>query len=1076
MEQMDQKTWLWREKSSENIIVNFAATAADKLNSNPSIKGKDKEGIKADPMTDLNYLKEKLSSVIAECNTKNDLVEKHAEMVQEAIAGWEKAEVEAISLKQELDKALQQRLSGEGRLAQLDSALKECMQHLRFVREEQEQRIRDAVMKASREFDKTQLILEEKLADSNRKLAQLGCENSHLSKALKVKEKLIEDLNDQRTQSEADFKALAGRLEYTEKDNASLKYEIRVLEKELEIRNEEREFNRRTAEASHKQHLESVKRIAKLESECQKLRILVRKRLPGPAAVAKMKNEVDIWGRDPSEMRRRRQSHSYSGSMAEFAADDAVDSPNKRISFLTEQLHTMEEENKTLRDILSKKNNELQFSRVMHARTASKLSQAELQLDKEQTRRGSLCSVDQLSEIGSDDKVSCSESWASALISELEHFKSGKLVGTQSDKTVVNSDINLMNDFVEMEKLAIVSVDEPPESPAVSLVENGETVGSLEPELGENSSETTAKEMISAPNYGSGFEVSNGGSQSKGISSNKFPSWIEEILRLISEQSRATKSKPEELIEEVRKALPQRSSNWDEFSREKNVPSLADSSNGLVGINIMSMEKGNQQLQSNLGKSICKVIELIEGINPTTADYATQDTFSGKDGSLFPYKSSETSTGYMVRVFQWKISELSVIMKQFTCTCNDLINGKADMEKFAQEVASALEWILNHCFSLQDVSSMKDAIKKHFEWDDTRSEGEMEVGVISQFSNGYNNHLFQMEDLHGNLREEIKKLKDELANVESVKKGLEERLLSVIDKTNLLTVQLGESEQKNANLNTEIETLKGSKRMVEDQIKELKVVNEDLRTQLKTARVELNEAQLDLSNLEEELDNKTSCCEELEATCLELQLQLESVKKESVPNQEEQQLQTEMEITAASEKLAECQATILNLGKQLKALASPRDAALFDEVIANPNDTTATITVANTTSSPATTISAASPKHKLTNQRFSLLDQMIAEDETRGEVLKSLKEREMSMHTEQPTTSLDGNSKSSVGVNGAQDSSGWKAGLNGINNNVDIDADSALRILPSKKQGKKQRSGGFLRKFFGKRKKVTARN
>lgn len=42
------------------------------------------------------------------------------------------------------------------------------------------------------------------------------------------------------------------------------------------------------------------------------------------------------------------------------------------------------------------------------------------------------------------------------------------------------------------------------------------------------------------------------------------------------------------------------------------------------------------------------------------------------------------------------------------------------------------------------------------------------------------------------------------------------------------------------------------------------------------------------------------------------------------------------EIAAASEKLAECQETILNLGKQLKALASPRDAALFDKVISTP--------------------------------------------------------------------------------------------------------------------------------------------
>ena len=41
----------------------------------------------------------------------------------------------------------------------------------------------------------------------------------------------------------------------------------------------------------------------------------------------------------------------------------------------------------------------------------------------------------------------------------------------------------------------------------------------------------------------------------------------------------------------------------------------------------------------------------------------------------------------------------------------------------------------------------------------------------------------------------------------------------------------------------------------------------------------------------------------------------------------------QLEISTASEKLIECRETILNLGKQLKALASPKDAILFDQVL-----------------------------------------------------------------------------------------------------------------------------------------------
>lgn len=92
----------------------------------------------------------------------------------------------------------------------------------------------------------------------------------------------------------------------------------------------------------------------------------------------------------------------------------------------------------------------------------------------------------------------------------------------------------------------------------------------------------------------------------------------------------------------------------------------------------------------------------------------------------------------------------------------------------------------------------------------------------------------------------------------------------------------------------------------------------------------------------------------------------------------------EWEITAASEKLAECQETILNLGKQLKAMASPREAALFDKVITNPTDV-------NTT----TAIATGPTSHKTMSRRSSLLDQMLAEDGTTTKDLMFPKTKEV---------------------------------------------------------------------------------
>ncbi|WOG89690.1 hypothetical protein DCAR_0208928 [Daucus carota subsp. sativus] len=66
------------------------------------------------------------------------------------VQGREKAE--ARSLKQEAEKPLKQILACEDRLVSMDASLKECMQQLRFAREEQEKRIYDAIRK-SREYE-----------------------------------------------------------------------------------------------------------------------------------------------------------------------------------------------------------------------------------------------------------------------------------------------------------------------------------------------------------------------------------------------------------------------------------------------------------------------------------------------------------------------------------------------------------------------------------------------------------------------------------------------------------------------------------------------------------------------------------------------------------------------------------------------------------------------------------------------------------------------------------------------------------------------------------------------------------
>lgn len=158
------------------------------------------------------------------------------------------------------------------------------------------------------------------------------------------------------------------------------------------------------------------------------------------------------------------------------------------------------------------------------------------------------------------------------------------------------------------------------------------------------------------------------------------------------------------------------------------------------------------------------------------------------------------------------------------------------------------------------------------------------------------------------------------------------------------------------------------------------------------------------------------------------------------------------EITTASIKLAECQETILHLGKQLKALASPREAALFDNFFCN------TSTAAPTTD------------NKKLNNRSSLRDRMIAEDDTKAEILKSpkIKETTSTADTQKQLVLHSDSYNASRALNAvvhtpeAYLGSKHKGGSNAV---------GALAIVPSKKQG----GFGLLRKLLLRRKKGSSR-
>ncbi|XP_076938286.1 filament-like plant protein 4, partial [Bidens hawaiensis] len=412
-----------------------------------------------DEVKDLN---EQLSEAHSELTTKENLVKQHAKVAEDAVSGWEKAEAEAATLKNHLESVTLLKLTAEDRATHLDGALKECMRQIRNLKEEHEKTVHEVVLAKTKQFENMKHEFDTKVANLNQELMRAAAENAAVSRSLHDRSNTIIQMSEEKSQAEAEIELLKSNIESCEREINSLKYELHIVAKELEIRNEEKNMSVRSADVANKQHLEGVKKIAKLEAECQRLRGLVRKKLPGPAALAQMKLEVDNLGRDDGDSRVKRSPvkpptpvSPHFSSVPDFSLDNAQ-KQQKEIDLLTERLLAAEEETKMLKEALAKRNTELQASRCVCAKTVSKLQSLESQLQSNSRLKTVISqnasnptSVGSVSEEGNDDDVSIAGSSATTLVSELSHNK--------KDKTENANRLELMDDFLEMEKLAYSS-------------------------------------------------------------------------------------------------------------------------------------------------------------------------------------------------------------------------------------------------------------------------------------------------------------------------------------------------------------------------------------------------------------------------------------------------------------------------------------------------------------------------------------------------------------------------------------------------------------------------------------------
>ncbi|XP_024397596.1 uncharacterized protein [Physcomitrium patens] len=886
-------------------------------------------------------LNEKLANALADISTKDNLVKQHVKVAEEAVTGWEKAEAEAVAMKAQLDVALQQKLATEDRVAHLDGALKECMKQLRHVREEQEQRIHDTLVKKSREYDKLRIEMETKLAESSHILSQTRsdllesrAEVTALSHALQERSRGLAELSEVKGRADTEIKVLQVRLETIEKENSQLKYEVHVLNKELEIRSEEREYERKAVDMASKQHLESVKKITKLEEECNRLRLLVRKKLPGPAAIQRMRMEVEGIGKDNNDKARRRSLGRSASSVDQSSAEPMQENGNgnengrrsREAQMLAERVVAMDEEMKMLKNSLAQRTGELQVARLMCSKTASRLSVVEEELNQAKLHHE-----------------------PTQQVSESDPTKQGKgSTGSFTDTRRDSQNFELMDDFALMEQLAmkealtesgisthstvLVSheIDSTSTTTAGSMhqkvLELEESIAAKVRELEESKDlcQDLKSKLAAAEDLIAVLQTRNSANETT-------------LINLQDQLDRLNEARLEQEIGGEHASTPISSKRLSGYTikdilvRERSKRGTqvsSDASSSELGevhedhTSISDAESKASTVHSELAVAVCKILHIVEALAQAT----------GNEHSPLNSNHSDVTVGEIWLQFEWENMALDNTMRNLAHVSNRFLQGKYDLIDFVTELGTALDSIM--------------ALKSN---EGARHRGEESNEEIASVHQEAHKDLERQSEEFADLNAELDRLKSEKAETERLLEEANEQLevfkvqphewKQLVSDRNMLLHDQQEAESPDT------DNGKDQDDIIEEELMQLSSSNPALRA----ASGELSKLQDKVAALERELNGERQRYESVSTQLTVLQQQIrrghavsseisglshgefsshstsdedEDDTKSLKQRRSEAAKQEEEERQIAAAALAECQRTILVLGKQLKSMGA----------------------------------------------------------------------------------------------------------------------------------------------------------
>ncbi|XP_038704023.1 filament-like plant protein 4 isoform X2 [Tripterygium wilfordii] len=961
---MDRRSWPWKKKSSDKAdkvsVANDAAAdaALPSTGSKENYKRPNYVKISVESYTHLTGLEdqvktyeeqvqslegqiqeldEKLSEAHSEMTTKENLVKQHAKVAEEAVSGWEKAEAEALALKNHLETLTLSKLTAEDRALHLDGALKECMRQIRNLKEEHEQKLQEVVLIKTKQWDKIRLELEAKIGNLDQELLKAAAENTAISRSFQECSNMLIKISEEKSQAEAEIELLKSNVESCEREISSLKYELHVISKELEIRNEEKNMSMRSAEVANKHHMEGVKKVAKLEAECQRLRGLVRKKLPGPAALAQMKLEVENLGRDYGETRNKRSpikpSSPHLSPVTEFSLDK-LQKYQKENEFLAEHLLAMEEETKMLKEALAQRNGELQASRNLCTKTASKLQSMEAQLQISNQQKNSLShnasppSLTSMSEAGNDDERSCADSWATAMISELSQFKKEKN-NEKSNRAENGKHLELMDDFLEMEKLACLSNDSNANGAiTISGSSNNKIPESVNHASGDPSKDSQLKQHLdldpSVDHVSSDkdLSVATSGNYADELLATKLQSRISMVFESMSRETVWGK-----VVEDLKRIVHEAEDSKFQppvncVSEEVHCSDAVGRDSELTAEKDISSSQASNVATETLHKPSQDLMNAISQIN----DFIL---FLGKEAMIVHGMSSDNNE------LSQKIAEFSVTFHKISCggiLLDDFIFDLSHVLAKASELRFNIQGFKNSdaepnspdCIDKVALPENKMVKKErsgemyqngHALVSCSTSDPEVpdDGNLVSSYESNATSCKFSLEEF-----EELRSEKDSMAA----------DLVRCTENLEMTKSELHKTEQLLAEVKLELAAAQRSNSLAETQLKCMAESYRSLEARAEELETEVNLLRTKTETLENELRDEKRSCQDAMERCNELQEQLQrngscSVCSSATDN--DVKTKQDRELAAAAEKLAECQETIFLLGKQLKTLRPQKE-------------------------------------------------------------------------------------------------------------------------------------------------------